>query len=98
MCIRDSAETYYLFVGTDKEPANHMTVSGGRYVDRLQRRDGRWAIVDRVCVVEWNAESTSFITDEVIAMMAGSMKVATHDRSDPSYDRPLTATRSATQG
>jgi hypothetical protein len=89
------AETYYLFVGTDREPANHMTLSGGRYVDRLQRRDGRWAIVDRVCVVEWNAESTSLITDEVIAMMAGSMKVATHDRTDPSYDRPLIASRAA---
>jgi hypothetical protein len=87
------AETYYLFVGTDREPANHMTVSGGRYVDRLERRDGRWAIVDRACVVEWNAESTSLITDEVIAMMAGSMKVAGHDRTDPSYDRPLVAAR-----
>ncbi|WP_342744708.1 hypothetical protein [Mycolicibacterium vulneris] len=32
------AETYYLFIGTDREPANHMTVSGGRYVDRLERR------------------------------------------------------------
>jgi hypothetical protein len=86
-------ETYYLFVGTDREPANHMTLSGGRYVDRLERRDERWAIVDRVCVVEWNAESTSFITDEVIAMMAESMKVASHDRTDASYDRPLTAAR-----
>ena len=87
------AETYYLFVGTDREPANHVTVSGGRYVDRLERRDGRWAIVHRVCVVEWNAESTSLITDDVIAMMAGSMKVATHDKADPSYDRPLVASR-----
>ena len=90
------AETYYLFVGTDKEPANHLTLSGGRYVDRLERRDGRWAIVDRVCVVEWNAESTSFVTDEVIAMMAATMKVATHDTSDPSYARPLVAARPAT--
>jgi hypothetical protein len=89
------AETYYLFVGTDKEPANHLTLSGGRYIDRLERRDGRWAIVDRVCVVEWNAESSSLITDEVIAMMSGTMKLPTHDRSDPSYARPLAATRPA---
>jgi hypothetical protein len=81
--VEAHAETYYLFVGTDCEPANHVTVSGGRYVDRLERRDGRWAIADRVCVVEWNAESTSLITEEVIAMMAGSMKVARHDRTDP---------------
>lgn len=86
------AETYYLFVGTDREPANHMTLSGGRYIDRLERRGDRWAIVDRVCVVEWNAESTSQITDEVLAMLT-DIKRAAHDHSDPSYTRPLTATR-----
>jgi SnoaL-like domain len=36
--VEAHAETYYLFVGTDREPANHVTVSGGRYVDRLCRR------------------------------------------------------------
>jgi SnoaL-like domain len=87
------AETYYLFVGTDREPVNHMTLSGGRYVDRLERRDGRWAIVDRVCVVEWNAESTNLITEEVLALLT-DIRGATHDRTDPSYTRPLTATRS----
>lgn len=87
------AETYYLFVGTDRQPVNHMTLSGGRYVDRLERRERRWAIVDRVCVVEWNVESASQITDEVMAMMAGAMEVATHDRTDPSYQRPLIAAR-----
>jgi hypothetical protein len=86
------AETYYLFVGTDKQPANHMTISGGRYVDRLERRDGRWAIVARVCVVEWNTESTSQLTDEIIAMVP-AIRPATHDRTDPSYDRPLVADR-----
>jgi hypothetical protein len=57
-------------VGTDREPANHVTVSGGRYVDRLEPRRGRWAITDRVRVVEYNAESTWLITDELIAMRA----------------------------
>lgn len=88
------AETYYLFVGTDREPANHMTLSGGRYVDRLERRKGRWAIVDRVCVVEWNAESSSLITDQVLAMLT-DVKLAAHDRTDPSYARPLAARRPA---
>jgi hypothetical protein len=71
-----------------------MTLSGGRYVDRLERRDGRWAIVDRECVVEWNAESTSLLSDEVLALLT-DIKSATHDRNDPSYTRPLTATRSS---
>jgi len=82
------AETYYLFVGTDREPANHMTTSGGRYVDRLERRDGRWAITARVCVVEWITESTSSITEDVIGMLSALQK-PTKDRTDPSYTRPL---------
>ncbi|WP_077086182.1 nuclear transport factor 2 family protein [Mycobacterium rhizamassiliense] len=87
------AETYYLFIGTDREPANHMTLSGGRYVDRLERRDGRWAIADRVCVVEFTSESESQMTDEVLALMVG-IRAARHDSTDPSYQRPLTAARS----
>lgn len=83
------AETYYLFTGTDREPANHMTISGGRYVDRLERRDGRWAIAARVCVVEWITESTSAITDDVIGMLS-AVQAPTKDRTDPSYLRPLT--------
>ena len=50
-------------------------------------------MIDRVCVIAWNAESVSQITDDVIAMMAGSMRVASHDASDPPYDRPLVALR-----
>ncbi|OBH72533.1 hypothetical protein A5682_05930 [Mycobacterium mantenii] len=88
------AETYYLFVGTDSEPANHMTISGGRYVDRLERRDGRWAIVDRVCLVEFINESRSLLTDEAIAMVPGT-RTPRHDETDASYDRPLAASRTA---
>jgi SnoaL-like domain len=88
------AETYYLFVGTDREPANHITTSGGRYIDRLQRRDGRWAIVDRVCLVEFMNESQSLLTEEALAMVAGT-RMPSHDTMDPSYDRPLAASRAA---
>jgi hypothetical protein len=74
------AETYYL-----------LTSSGGRYVDRLERRDGRWAIVARVCVVEWITESTSSITEDVIGMLS-AVQTPTKDRTDPSYARPLVVT------
>ncbi|MDT5346858.1 MAG: hypothetical protein QOH91_145, partial [Mycobacterium sp.] len=66
------AETYYLFIGTDREPADHITISGGRYVDRLERRDGRWAIVDRVCVAEFMSESQSLLTEQTIARVPGT--------------------------
>ncbi|MGV0785551.1 nuclear transport factor 2 family protein [Mycolicibacterium sp. XJ2] len=86
------AETYYLFVGTDRAPANHLTVNGGRYIDRLERRDGRWAIAARVCVVEWHTEGTTLITDETMGFLADILTVA-HDRSDISYERPLNPAR-----
>src|SRR5690349_17063737 len=80
--------------GTDRDPANHITLSGGRYVDRMERRDGRWAIVDRVYVVEWNAETTNQITEEIVAMLT-DVKTATHGHDDPSYSRPLVAERTS---
>ncbi|MGB9307596.1 MAG: nuclear transport factor 2 family protein [Mycobacterium sp.] len=86
------AETYYLFVGTDREPANHTTISGGRYVDRLERRGGRWAITDRVCLVEFINESQSLLTDAAIAAVPGA-RTPRHGTTDASYDRPLAASR-----
>ena len=77
----------------DCAPANHMTISNGRYVDRLERRDGRWAIADRVCVVEFITESESQFTEDIIGMMAG-LRTPQRDATDPSYDRPLVASRS----
>jgi hypothetical protein len=42
--------------GTDAE-------IGGRYLDKVERRDGRWAIVHRDCVFDWSRvepETTKF--------------------------------------
>jgi hypothetical protein len=75
--------------------AYHLTISGGRFVDRLERRDGRWAIVDRVCLVEFMEESQSLLTDEAIAMVPGA-RTPSHDTTDPSYARPLAASRIVT--
>ncbi len=44
------AETYYLFICKNREAPD--TLSFGRYIDRLEKRDGRWAIARRVCVTE----------------------------------------------
>jgi hypothetical protein len=85
------AETYYVFMGTDSEPANHMTIAGGRYIDRLERRDGRWAIAARVCIAEWMYETTSMVTEDLIGMLSAVQR-PTKDRTDPSYLRPLTLT------
>ena len=88
------AETYYLFVGTDRDPDKPLTITGGRYADRLERRNGRWGIVNRVCLVEWQTESISLLTSATTDFLATVQTVA-QDRTDTSYDRPLTSRRVA---
>ena len=51
---RDTAhtETYYLFVGRNRDATNW--IAGGRYIDRLERRDGAWRIALRTNAIEWS--------------------------------------------
>jgi hypothetical protein len=81
------AETYYVFVGTDRDPAEPLTMVGGRYIDRLERRDDRWAIAARRCLVEWSIAPDSQGGPGVELDRAGGG--IARDRSDPSYERPL---------
>lgn len=98
-------ETYYMFVGMNRtgEP---LTMSGGRYLDRLEKRDGLWKIAERVCVRDWAPlkeipqqldQSTltvvKDISDETKSLMRTGPQ-SLRDRSDPSYMRPLRVDRS----
>jgi hypothetical protein len=77
------AETYVL---TATMP---LKVNGGRYIDRLERRDGRWGIVARKLVLDWwfpNEAAGSGIMPEQINAAGPPAR----DASDPSYERPLT--------
>jgi hypothetical protein len=85
---RAHAETYYLFIGTDRHPEAPLFVTGGRYIDRFERRDGRWAIAARVCLVEWQTSLTSGLSPSAFEFMAAIGTVA-RDKSDSSYERPL---------
>jgi hypothetical protein len=53
---------------------------GGRYVDRMEHRDGRWAIADRVCIREWDAKER--VTP---AFPPGRFSEGRRDRTDPAY-------------
>jgi ketosteroid isomerase-like protein len=79
-------ETYWLFAGMAKD-GGQLATYGGRYVDRLERRDGGWRIAARKCILEWWGDG--MVTPEAAATYAEVGKVA-RDRSDCSYDRPLT--------
>ena len=88
------AETYYVFVGTDRDPEVPLYVAGGRYIDRFERRAGRWAIAARVCLVEWMTEFASGLPPAAVEFIATFGTVA-RDRSDSSYERPLIPRRAA---
>lgn len=79
-------ETYWLFAGMAKED-DSLATYGGRYVDRLERRKGEWRIAARKLLVEWWGEGA--VSPEMAAIYAAVGQVA-RDRSDCSYERPLT--------
>jgi ketosteroid isomerase-like protein len=78
-------ETYYMFVGMTVE-GNQLAMSGGRYVDRMEKRDGDWKIAARKCLVEWGSENMQV---EGMAQVYAAVGKVARDRSDCSYDRPL---------
>jgi SnoaL-like domain len=81
------AESYVIvvLVGSDTKSAQFIT---GRYIDRLERRDGQWRIAVRRSTVEGmfladaRVLQSSFFTEK-------GYQLGTRDRSDLSYERPL---------
>ena len=63
-----------------------VSLMGGRYLDRLERRDGGWKIALRRCTIEWALMGDGSLLDS--GAFKGFIK-ATWDKSDPSYARPL---------
>jgi len=79
-------ETYFIVAA--KRSDGTVDLAGGRYVDRFDRRAARWAIAERVCMVEWGGELVK--QDFRIADL---FVQGTSDRNDLSYQRPLRVTR-----
>jgi hypothetical protein len=96
------AETYFMFIGLNRTSPS-FAMSGGRYIDRFEERDGRWAIASRVCVRDWTPATeppdlsdpstltavSAALPPEVLSFMRGATQ-SRRDRTDPSYQRPLT--------
>ena len=80
-------ETYWQFFGENRVKPNILAI--GRYIDRFERRGGRWAIAARVCI----SECVNQIDEAVIPEGRRTARTAhpsTRDRQDISYQRPLT--------
>jgi hypothetical protein len=84
-------ETYYLFVGRNRDETNW--IAGGRYVDRLERRQGEWKIALRTNVVEWSGmvPTMDIPFGDVPGIELNG--VAARSPEDISYRRPLTNLR-----
>jgi len=79
-----NAESYVIFILRHKD-GELVKVGGGRYLDRFERRDGEWKIALRQLLLDWRfeADGSAFNTDDLYVH-------GTWDRSDMSYERPLT--------
>jgi hypothetical protein len=85
------AETYYLFIGRNKAAPHPLAF--GRYLDRLEKRDGKWAIVFRRCINDLAlAVPEMEQPSEWLALMASSGQTR-RDKEDFSYERPLSSSR-----
>ena len=93
-------ESYYMFVGLNRT-GTPLAMSGGRYLDRFEKRNGRWAIAARLCVRDWaplaevpkqldQAALTVVKLDERTTHLMRSGAQVARDKTDPSYARPLT--------
>ena len=82
-------ESYYLFVATLPDQQAELPLHGGRYIDRFERRDGRWAIAARTLVPEWRTELDPPADAGAAARAHVRVTPSSRDRSDVSYQRPL---------
>jgi hypothetical protein len=79
-------ESYNIMAGVAKDSWEPV-VGGGRYLDRLERRDGEWRIVDRVSTGEW------WSLPNVMEKIVENVHPHSADRDDISYMRPLKVLR-----
>lgn len=96
------AETYFIWTAVNRTGTPVSTV-GGRYIDRMEKRDGAWYILARNVLTDWVLPPIN--TREAYESGAGSANldyrgpreyalIATRpesrrDREDASYARPL---------
>lgn len=97
------SETYFMFVAMNQR-GKVLQMNGGRYVDRFERRDGRWGIAYRICLRDWanmderpdmndlsSFTSTRAFMPDAVRQFMNRGPASRRDASDPSYARPLLA-------
>ena len=73
------ALTYVIFCLARKDGVT-LHIGGGRYIDRLQCRDGVWRIIVRRITIDWRFDANTASADRLTSMAHGRW-----GKSDPSY-------------
>lgn len=82
------SEAYVITSVIETEGANEVVMGGARYVDRLVRHEGRWAIMHREVIMDYQyVVPTRYLAPEMVT--------GRRDASDRSYARPLALTPEA---
>ena len=81
------AESYVLVALLSTDGGN-ATFMSGRYIDRLEKRDGTWRIAARRSLVDLVLHGSAALL-QLPAFRAQGYPKGTRDRSDSSYQRPL---------
>lgn len=81
-------ETYFHFWGENVE--GPPTLAFGRYIDRFEKRNGKWAIAYRRCTTEKVGSFTEAQLPAEAMLNRTPTGPCRRDRQDASYIRPLT--------
>ncbi|WP_297493970.1 nuclear transport factor 2 family protein [Acidocella sp.] len=84
-------ETYYLFAARNRDASNW--IAGGRYIDRLERRNGVWKIALRTNAIEWSGMVPTMPIPFADVPDIFANGAPARSPADPSYQRPLTNRR-----
>jgi ketosteroid isomerase-like protein len=82
------AETYWMSAAHAKD-SGELTLSGGRYIDRFEKRDGEWKIAARKVLFDWSGAPVVRQTPAAVVVAVEAFGRGSRDKSDPSYQRPL---------
>lgn len=81
---RAHVETY--FVIARKFPGDgYLEQTAGRFIDRMEKREGAWKIALRVVIADWYMRADAAGFDDVVNRYHHGRR----DRTDASYERPL---------
>jgi hypothetical protein len=88
-----NCEVSWFYAGLNKPPLATVSLFGGRYLDRFERRSGKWAISQRICVIDWYGTPGDQQPDSEIESFNDGVR-PTNNMSDPSYQKPYTVSPS----